>query len=164
MLDRVYQAQQWLDQMPLRDNPERSASPSSETWQAWIERGKRLSNIAQTLGQILSSGSDPVTRSTAALALGFVGTTESITLLSAHLATDVPQVQMEAAAALGRLGANEAAEQICSSLQSPDSNVRANACMALGQIRTQEALACLNVALQDPDPFVRSAASAALGR
>ena len=90
-------AQQWLDQMPLRDNPERSASPSSETWQAWIERGKRLSNIAQTLGQILSSGSDPVTRSTAALALGFVGTTESITLLSAHLATDVPQVQMEAA-------------------------------------------------------------------
>jgi HEAT repeat protein len=149
--------------MPLRDNPEWSGPPSSESWEDWLERGKNQTGIEQALGEILSSDPDSIVRSTAALALGFVGGHDSAGVLTARLAQDVPLVQMEAAAALGRIGAPEAAGPLCKALKNPDRNVRANACMALGQIGDASAMACLNEALQDPDPFVRNAARMALG-
>jgi HEAT repeat protein len=157
----------WLRSRPLQDTPRyaESAGPwTSDTWNDWIEKGRAIPELENTLIQMLKHERDPVTRSAAAMALGFVGANQSIAFLIQALATDIPIVAMEAAASLGRLGNVESLEPLCEALKNPDVNVRANACYALGQIGGEEALSCLRNAASDPDSFVRTVAETALRR
>jgi HEAT repeat protein len=151
--------------MPLRDNPKQSIRPGAQiasTWEEWVAMGKEIAGIEEKLLQLLENERDPVTRSWAAQALGFVGGELCVKALINALEFDIPLVQMEAAYALGLLGQPEAVEPLCRALSNTDSNVRANASMALGRLRSAKALACLKEALQDKDTFVQAAAREAL--
>jgi HEAT repeat protein len=165
MSDKAEETRNWLDTMPFDDNPRRIVPPEAQiasTWDEWIANGKRIPDIEKVLGRMLGTEENALTRSRAALALGFLGSHESGPILINSLASDVPSVQMEAAAALGRLGNDEAVEPLCEALRSADVNVRANASMALGRLGGERARECLNQVLQDNDPFVRTAATEAL--
>lgn len=155
----------WLDTRPLKDNPawvESLSERTSSTWNEWVNQGKEIPDCENRLIRILEHDKDPVNRSVAALALGFVGEDRSIKPLITVLETDIPLVAMEAAASLGRLGRTEAIEPLCAALRYTDSNMRANACIALGWLGGAKALSCLKDAERDKDSFVQAAAKEAL--
>jgi hypothetical protein len=157
--------QRWLNVRPFQDNPEWTKAPiaqTSSTWEEWVSKGKEITGVEECLLWMLENVNDPVTRSSVALALGFVGGNHSVNPLISLLETDTPAVQMEAAASLGRLGRSEAVEPLCKALESPDTNVRANGCIALGRLGGKKAITCLKDALKDRDPFVQAAAKEAL--
>ena len=155
----------WLRTRPLQDNPRRIESAPEETalsWDEWLSAGRNIADCESGLIKVLEQEEDPVIRSPAALALGFVGGNASIEPLIRALQTDDPLVAMEAAASLGRLGKSEAIDPLCEALKNSDSNVRANAAIALGLLGGETALSCLKSAAQDHDPFVKAAAARAL--
>jgi HEAT repeat protein len=155
----------WLRTRPLQDNPRRIETAPEETavsWDEWVNAGRTIPDIDSRLIKVLEQEEDPVIRSSAGLALGFVGGDESIPPLIRALQSDVPLIAMEAAAALGRLRNPEAVESLGDALKNPDSNVRANACTALGLLGGEKARAYLKSAEQDDDSFVRAAAEQAL--
>lgn len=155
----------WLRARPLQDNPRRTEPAPAETvasWDEWVRAGKRIHDSESGLIRVLEHEQDPVIRSSAALALGFVGGDQSAAALIKALETDVPIVAMEAAASLGRLGRSEAIEPLCDALENSDSNVRANACTAIGLLGGERALSCLKSVEKDKDPFVQAAAKEAL--
>lgn len=157
----------WLQTRPFQDNPgwvESAAEETSGTWDEWVKTGREIPDIEDRLTRTLEQEGDPMIRSAAALALGFVGGDQSVAALVKALETDVPIVAMEAAASLGRLGRSEAIEPLCEALRSADSNVRANACTALGSLGGEKPLSCLTDAEKDKDPFVKAAAQEALRR
>ena len=154
----------WLHKRPFQDNPEWVESTEMQTystWDEWLNRGKEISDLENGLIWILEHDQDPVNRSAAALALGFMGGDQSINTLITVLKTDIPMVVMETAAALGRLGKSEAVEPLCEALRNADRNVRANASTALGWLGGKKALSCLEKAEHDKDPFVQAAAKEA---
>ncbi len=164
MDDSIDDISRWLHERPLQDNPERVESiavQTSGTWEEWLNKGRRIPDFENHLIWILDHDKDPVNRSAAALALGFVGGDQSINPLIAVLETDIPMVAMEAAASLGRLSKSEAVEPLCEALRNADANVRANACTALGWLGGEKALSCLKDAERDKDPFVQAAAKEA---
>lgn len=156
---------QWLHTRPLQDNPGWAEPAGKETfasWDNWIDNGKMIPGIETGLARIVSDHEeDPVNRSAAALALGFLGGDSCIAILTAVLADGEPIVAMEAAASLGRIGKPESVGPLCRALKHPDANVRANAFMALGRIGGERALLCLKEAGQDKDSFVQVAANEA---
>jgi len=157
----------WLETRPLQDNPgqvESSAEAALASWDEWVKKGREIPDIENQLIRIMEGPEDPVTRSAAAMALGFVGADQSVDALLRALQSDVPTIAMEAAASLGRIGKPEAVEPLCEALKHADSNVRANAATALGTLGGDEALRCLKSAEQDNDPFVQSAVAEALER
>jgi len=167
MDDSIDDISRWLHERPLQDNPEwveSTAVQTSGTWDEWLNKGRGIPYIENRLIWILEHYKDPVNRSAAALALGFVGGNQSINILITVLETDVPMVAMEAAASLGRLGKDEAVEPLCEALRNADANVRANACTALGWFGGEKALSCLKDAEQDKDPFVQAASKEARRR
>ena len=167
MNDSIDEISRWLYERPLQDNPERVAPTGVQTfntWDEWLNKGRRIPDFENRLIRILEHGQDPVNRSATALALGFVGGDRSIQALITSLETDVPMVAMEAAAALGRLGKSEAIEPLCEAIRNADANVRANACTALGRFSEEKALSCLKDAEKDKNPFVQAAAKEALRR
>jgi HEAT repeat protein len=157
---------QWLRARPFQDNPDMAGLSVPETphsWQEWIKRAKQLPDLEKRLVLLLQQDKDPVNRSAAAVALGFVGSDASLKPLIKVLKNDLPLVGMEAAAALGRLGKSEATDPLCEALVSPDPNVRANALLALGRLGGERAVACVrNAAEKENDPFVQAAAQKAL--
>lgn len=164
MNDSIDNISHWLHERPLQDNPgwvEPTAVQVSSTWDEWLSRGRGIPDLENHLIWILDHDKDPVNRSAATLALGFVGGDRSINTLITILETDVPMVAMEAAASLGRLGKSEAVEPLCEALKNADVNVRANACTALGWLGGEKALSCLEAAEHDKDPFVQAAAKEA---
>ncbi|NJO66760.1 MAG: HEAT repeat domain-containing protein [Leptolyngbyaceae cyanobacterium RM1_405_57] len=164
MNDSIDDISRWLHERPLQDNPEwveLTAVQTYSTWDEWLNRGKEIPDIENRLIWILDCDKDPVNRSAAVLALGFVGGDRSVNTLIAVLESDVPMVAMEAAAALGRLGKSEAIEPLCEALRNADANVRANACTALGWLGGEKAFSCLEEAEHDKDPFVRASAQEA---
>lgn len=167
MNDSTDDISRWLQARPFQDNPQRVESPAGQTfntWDEWVDKGREIPDFENRLLSILAYDKDPVNRSAAALALGFVGEDASIKPLIMILETDVPMVAMEAAASLGRLGRPEAIEALCASLKNADSNVRANACTALGYLGGEKARSCLTDAEKDSDTFVQAAAKEALQR
>lgn len=154
----------WLHERPFQDNPEWVESTTVQifsTLDEWVNKGREIFELENRLTWILEHDKDPVNRSAAALALGFVGGDQSINSLITVLKTDVPMVAMEAAASLGRLSKSESVEPLCEALRNADVNVRANACTALGWLGGKKALSCLKDAEQDKDPFVQAAAKEA---
>src|SRR6266542_1471864 len=142
MTNRLDDISRWLQARPFQDNPHRLEAPpadSADAWDEWVKAGKAVPHIESGLIQMLTQKDDPVMRSSAALALGFVGGEKSGEALIRALQTDLPMVAMEAAASLGRLGDPEALEPLCEALQNSDSNVRANACTALGLLGGEKA-------------------------
>jgi HEAT repeat protein len=155
----------WLQTRPFQDNPvwvESLTEETSGTWDEWVKTGREIPHIENDLIRMLELEGDPVIRSSATLALGFVGGDQSVAALIKALETDVPIVAMEAAASLGRLGRYEAIKPLCDALQNSDSNVRANAATALGLLGGEKAVSCLKSAEKDKDPFVQAAAKEAL--
>ena len=155
----------WLRRRPFQDNPGWVEAPPAETsgsWDEWVAAGRNIPDGERRLIGVLEQEEDPVIRSAAALAIGFVGGDESISPLIRALQNDVPLVAMEAAAALGRLRNPKAVESLGDALKNPDSNVRANACTALGLLGGEKAHAYLKSAEQDDDNFVQAAAKQAL--
>jgi len=156
----------WLQTRPLQDNPgqvESSAEQALASWDQWVNTGQHIPDIENELIRILEGQEDPVTRSAAALALGFIGGDQSLEPLVRSLQTEAPTIAMEAAASLGRLGRPEAVEPLCGALKHADPNVRANAAIALGALGGEQARSCLKSAEHDEDPFVQSAVAEALG-
>jgi HEAT repeat protein len=167
MVDSNDDILRWLQSRPLQDHPgwlAPTAPQTTGTWDEWVQNGRAISDSENRLIRILEHDQDPVIRSAAALALGFVGDSASLTPLATVLERDVPMVAMEAAAALGRLDSPEAVGPLCEALKSTDANVRANACTALGTLGGEKALSCLRDAEKDQDPFVQAAAREALRR
>lgn len=167
MSDFVNDISGWLRARPFQDNQgwvESSATQTFNTWDGWVQKGREIPDSEDRLIEILEHDKDPVNRSAAALALGFVGGERSINPLIATLKNDIPMVAMEAAAGLGRLGESEAIEPLSAALKNADANVRANACTALGSLGGEKALATLREAQKDQDPFVKAAAREALSR
>ncbi len=167
MTDSIDDILHWLQVRPFQDNPtwvEKPIGLMSSTWDEWIAKGRRIPDLESGLIWILEHNKDPLYRSAAALALGFVGAGQAIKPLIRVLRTDVPMVSMEAAASLGRVGNPEAIMPLCDALRSTDSNVRANACTALGRLGGEKALSCLKAAEKDKDLFVQAAAREALER
>jgi HEAT repeat protein len=167
MNDSIDDISRWLHERPFQDNPKRveqRAVQTHGTWDEWLNKGRGIPDFENRLIQILEHGQDPVNRSAAALALGFVGQDRSIKALIASLETDVPIVAMEAAASLGRLGKFEAIRPLCEAIKNADANVRANACTALGWLGGEKARSCLVDAAKDKDSFVQTAAKEALRR
>lgn len=167
MSDHVDDISSWLQTRPFQDNPEWLESSERQTagsFAEWVRNGKEMPDIENRLIRILEHEGDPVIRSAAALALGFVGGDQSVAALVNALETDVPIVAMEAAASLGRSGRSEAIELLCEALKNSDSNVRANACTALGLLGGEKAVSCLKSAEKDNDPFVQAAANEALSK
>ena len=167
MNDSIDDILRWLHERPFQDNPEwvePTAVQTSSTWDEWLNKGRGIPDFENRLIRILERDKDPVNRSAAALALGFVGGDQSINTLITVLETDVPMVAMEATASLGRLGKPEAVEPLCEALRNADANVRANACSALGWFGGDKALSCLKDAEKDKNPFVQAAAKEALRR
>ncbi len=165
MNDNTAEVRNWLNTMPLRDNPKQSillGAQIANTWEEWVAKGKEIVDIEEKLLQLLENERDPVTRSWVAQALGFVGGKLSVNALINALEFDIPLVQMESASALGLLGQPEAVEPLCKALSNTDSNVRANASTALGRLGGASARACLEKSLHDKDPFVQTAAREAL--
>jgi HEAT repeat protein len=165
MIKCIAKVRRWLAARPFQDNPEWASAPeeqTSSTWEDWVSRGRGIAGVEDCLLTLLESDQDPMTQSSAALALGYVGRDRSVNPLVRALKSQNSLVQMEAAAALGRLGNLEAVRPLCKSVKSPDANVRANICMALGQLGGEEAIACLRELLKDKDPFVQAAAREAL--
>lgn len=162
--ERIDEVRSWLNARPLQDNPGWVAPPAAQqiTWEEWVNRGKAITGVEESLLWMLANEHDPVARSAIVLALGFVGGDKSIDPIIDVLKIDNPLVQMEAAASLGRLGRSSAVEALCKALKNPDLNVRANVCMALGRLGGVRAHACLKEALQDTEPFVQAAAQEAL--
>ncbi len=157
----------WLQARPYQDNPrrhEQTAVQTYNTWDEWIDRGRRITDFENGLNWILKNGRDPVNRSTTALALGFVGGDRSFQTLITSLKADVPIVAMEAATSLGRLGISKAIGPLCEAINNADPNVRASACTALGTLGGENALSCLENAEKDKNAFVQSAAKEALLR
>lgn len=157
----------WLQSRPLQDNAgrvEASAAEQLASFDQWVAVGRNIPAGERRLIGLLEHDADPVIRSSAALALGFVGGDESTPTLIKALRSEIPLVAMEAAAALGRLRNSEAVEALGDALKHPDSNVRANACTALGLVGGEKAHAYLELAAQDDDGFVRAAAEQALSK
>ena len=155
----------WLRDRPFQDNRssgEPSVTDASAIWDEWVTAGREIPDSEERLIRILEDEVDPVIRSSAAMALGFIGGDDSFEPLVRALQNDIPIVAMEAAASLGRLRNPEAIESLGDALKNPDSNVRANACIALGSLGGEKARTHLKSAQQDEDPFVRSAADQAL--
>lgn len=164
MSDSIDNILRWLHARPFQDNPEwvePTAVQTFSTWDEWVNKGQEIPDLEYCLTWILERDKDPVNRSSAALAIGFIGRDRSIKALIASLETDVPMVAMEAAASLGRLGMSEAVEPLCEALKNADANVRASTCTALGWLGGEKALSYLKDAEQDKDPFVQAAAKEA---
>lgn len=167
MQDAADDVGRWLQSRPFRDNPERVAPAAGQpygSWYEWIEKGRQIPDVESRLIHIARNDTDAVNRSEAALALGLVGSGQSVGSLIASLESDVALVAMEAAASLGRLGSADAIEPLCAALRHADANVRANACTSLGLFDDERAVSCLKDAEKDADPFVQAAAKEALRR
>ena len=170
----------WLDAMPLADNPGTLAAapgaasaPHGQDWQGWLEQARLITDLESGLAALLRSETEPLRRSRAAMALGYVGggagggksgSENASAALRAALAGDVALVAMEAAAALGRRGRTSDVAALCAALGHADANVRANACTALGNLGGSAAQAGLRAAAADDDAYVRAAATDALHR
>ena len=171
----------WLDAMPLDDNPGTLAAapgaasaPHGQDWQGWLEQARLITDLESGLAALLRSETEPLRRSRAAMALGYVGDggtsggrssgENASAALRAALAGDVALVAMEAAAALGRRGRTSDVAALCAALGHADANVRANACTALGNLGGSAAQAGLRAASADDDAYVRAAATDALHR
>ena len=165
MIDYADDVLQWLYSRPFQDNPavvEPYAGQTFSRWDEWVHKGREIPQIESRLNLMLEQDKDPVNRSAAALALGFVGGDRNIKVLIKVLETDVPLVAMQAAASLGHLDGSEATESLCVALRNADANVRANACTALARLGGEKALSCLTDAVNDKDSFVQAAAKEAL--
>jgi len=113
--------------MPNPDNtPQASNRP---TFEAWISEGRKIAGMADELAEILRADGDPIRRSRAVLALGYIGSSASVQPLIDALG-DQPLVATEAAASLGRLAPSEAIGPLVDAMTHGDSNVRANAVLA----------------------------------
>jgi HEAT repeat protein len=167
MNDSIDRVLDWLRARPFQDNPAwlaGASQPAPGSWDEWLAQGREIADGESGLLRLLANDKDPVNRSAAALALGFVGGEQCLAPLLASLAGDLPLVAMEAAAALGRLRRPGAMAPLCAALSHRDANVRASACTALGAIGGELASSCLAAARDDSDPLVRSAAGEALSR
>jgi len=157
----------WLNEQPFKDNAEwnvPSGGKAASTLDDWLNKGREIPGFETLLIKELEHGKEPVNRSAAALALGYLGQDRSTQALIKSLQTDIPSVAMEAAASLGRLGKSEAIEPLCDATKNTDANIRANACTALGSLGGEKARSCLENAAKDSDSFVQQAANEALMR
>jgi hypothetical protein len=148
---------EWLDSCPCSDGhrDEILQIPiimPPETWDQWVCRGTRISNVEE--GLLLLIEHDPIRKRRAVTALGFVGTSRSVSALIHMLETDKPTVQSDAAEALGWIGDPAATPSLCTATNSPHVNVRANAYVALERMNAPDADTYLRAGMNDPDPFV----------
>ena len=107
--------------------------------------------------------SDANVRSSAARALGEIGSDRAIEPLIARLDDSDANVRSSAARALGEIGSDRAIELLIARLDDSDANVRSSAARALGEIGSDRAIEPLIARLDDSDANVRSSAARALG-
>lgn len=158
MNESIIKIRNWLAAMPYKDSPGFTGEHVTITWDEWIEQGRGIANGEQALIWMLTYEDNEIMRSHAAMALGIIGSKNSVDPLVNSLVSDNALVQMEAAASLGRVASPKAVDALCNAIKSDDSNVRANVCIALGKIGGIKAKEYLKRALSDDDPFVQEAA------
>ena len=122
-----------------------------------------LDTIAGYLIELLDD-SDSDVRSSAAYALGNIGSDKATNSLTKALEDSDWGVQFSAAYALGNIGSDKATDSLIKALDDSDSDVRSTAADALGKIGSDKATDSLIKALDDSDRNVRSTAAEALGK
>jgi hypothetical protein len=103
-------------------------------FQGWLLRAKAIKDAEKLLQRILISNPSGLMRSRSAMALGFLGSHDSVAVLMSALRDRDLSVQSNAAGALGQLRALEAIDVLCTASRHSDPTVRGNACIALGEI------------------------------
>lgn len=148
-----------------RVNNHHAAQPrrSEPPYEVWLDQGKRIPDIAQSLTELLENGDETIDPAQVAYALGWLGDGRCVPGLIKSLESEDIYLRIEAAFALGHLKDERAIEPLCKALgRDPDSNVRANAANALGSFRGPEVINCLEAATLDKNTFVREMADSAL--
>lgn len=102
-------------------------------------------------------------RSTAATALGNIGSEKTINPLIAKLDDHNNYIRSDAARALGIIGSERAVDALLDRLNDVDRFVRSSAAFALGIIGNDRAVDALLARLDDDDSIVRESAADALG-
>jgi HEAT repeat protein len=120
-------------------------------------KDRALSRLAGTLRQ----DSDPDLRRWVTLALGVMGDSRSVRVLSSALNDADKGVRREAAIALGRIGTAHVVVPLAAALRDGDKEVRDKATEALGKTG-KPAIQMLISGLRDPDVVVRRGSSDAL--
>ncbi|MBQ9343887.1 MAG: HEAT repeat domain-containing protein [Kiritimatiellae bacterium] len=114
-------------------------------WDAWVEEGKQIPDVEQTLCALLQNRDARVQLPLVATALGKIGSGECVPTLieSLHMEEDA-HVRMQAAGALGCLRDIRAVFPLGRLLEvEPDENVQYNAALALAKIGGPDARAIL---------------------
>jgi HEAT repeat protein len=122
-------------------------------------KDRALSRLAGRLRQ----DSDPDLRRWVTLALGVMGDSRSVRVLSSALNDADKGVRREAAIALGRIGTAHVVVPLATALRDGDKEVRDRATEALGKTG-KSAIRLLISGLRDPDVLVRRGSSDALAR
>ena len=106
---------------------------------------------------------EPSVRSSAALALSEIKSSEVVNPLIDSLRDEDPSVRQNAAFALGEIKSPEAVKPLIQLLKDKVFSVRLRAARALGEIKSSEVVNPLIDSLKDEDPSVRQNAAFALG-
>lgn len=99
----------------------------------------------------------------AAGALGNIGDSRAVPILTRQLRDSDAFVRLSAIDALGKIGDRAATQALIRKLKAPEDFVRGAAADALGEIGDERAVPALARALDDPDWSVRDSAAGALG-
>lgn len=131
---------------------------------ARASRGTRDAPLLASQLLKLLNDSDWVIRWSGTEALGWVGNSSAIPLLS-RLVTDPNwNVRISAIRAMAEIGDQQAIHPISMALSDPNHNVREVAAEALGAFKTVAIISSLTKAVSDSEPFVRLAAVESLSK
>lgn len=135
-------------------------------WDAWVEEGKQIPDVEQTLCALLQNRDARVQLPLVAIALGKIGSGECVpALMEALNMEEEANVRIEAACALGCLRDMRAVLPLGRLLEvDPDENVQYNAAFALAKIGSPDARAILEKAVNDPNDLVAGVAQQFLSR
>jgi len=128
-----------------------------------LYNGGYRDRILSWLGRTLGNDSDRDLRRMVIMALGVMGDSRSVRVLSSALNDADKGVRREAAIALGRIGTAHVVVPLATALRDGDKEVRDKATEALGKTG-KPAIRLLISGLRDPDVLVRRGSSDALVR
>lgn len=130
----------------------------------WAKLGKdNIPEIASILERFFDKGDTRVDIAEVVLALGYVGDSNSLVVLTRALNSDDIRVRISATVSLGLIADTRAIKNLCkAAISDEDINVRANAVAALGRFSELEAKDCVLKATSDEDDFVASIAKETL--